>query len=292
LNKESIAFQLKIVKFFFVIVGILLTILILEPIETIYNVTATTERIEMKNIQGMLSRIVFEDVEVYDLGKDQLISNKFKGSIEIKDSSNIRIDRVSKGYAVLSINSSTKSCADIYPINEETISSSNEIEIIIKDIAQKGESGITTIIPITGEVNLGRAIDIEVPGEKTSLLLEGKVSMTGRTKLFSERFEAASIRELLLGDQLVFDKVKSNVSGFVLINENAGLKVAYRLIADRARILKPGLNDSQSGNVIRIDSFDRLVNSKIFQSISILFGGILFISSFGSFIMRYVKFKY
>jgi hypothetical protein len=278
-------------RFFTAIIPILLVILIVillfEPIATVFNITANTERIKIRTIKPNSSRLIFEDVEIADLY--EITDSSFNGSLQLNKGVEVTVERVAGGPLIIEFRSN-KSTGKLYNAENNFLKDTPEFfEVVIKDMSARSQEGKTVLFPIEGDIDLGRSVDFEVLGEYNSILRGGELAMTGISGIFGERFDAGA-RELLLGDQLIFEDVKHGALGFVTVNENPGIQVAYRISALHAKILKPGIKDSESGTKVKARPLDRFLNAPFFQGLSLFFGSLVIMLTIGSFLMDFRSF--
>jgi hypothetical protein len=146
------------------------------------------------------------------------------------------------------------------------------------------------VFPISGEVNLGRSVDIEIFGESTALLKGGTITMTGYSGWSRSFFEAGS-KPLELGDYLIFEDIKENAFGFLTITEDPGLQVAYRVEAKRAKVIKPGPRDKNSGYPISASLYNLFISDRFFQSLSLFFAAVLILTTIYTFYMDIILFR-
>lgn len=259
----------------FVLVLKLLHMVFFDPITTTFNVTVNTERIDYTTIDKNNSRLILASAELADM--DSILSENFEGTIDLNSNVKVTIERIAFGPISIIIESDiAESIGKVYNGNDGKLFhiAKDFLEIYIYDIVKKTEEGQTFIFSIDGDVNIGRSVNFEIFGESTALLRDGEVKMIGKTKFSNDFFEAGS-KQLNLGDRLVFDKIQSKTFGFVTINENAGMKAAYRVTSKEARVIKPGPQGENNGYTISASLLDRLLKDRMFQGISILFGALI-----------------
>lgn len=267
--------------------AILILILLFEPIDTVFNITATTERIKIRTIKPNSSRLIFEDIEIADI--NEIIDSSFTGSFQLNRDVEVTVQRVTNGPLILEFRSN-ESTGKLYDAENNFLKDTpGFFEVVIKDMDARAHQGRTVLFPIEGDIDLGRSVDFEISGDYNSILRGGELSMTGVSGIFGERFDAGN-RKLLLGDQLIFEDVKYGALGFVTVNENPGIQVAYRLSALYAKILKPGIKDSKSGTKVKVRPLDRFLNASFFQWLSLFFGSLVVLLSIMSFLMDLISF--
>ena len=274
-----------------------LLVLLCEQITTTYNVTATTEFIECYSERKPISRINLKNSSLFTLKEDEdlfitekQLAARFNGTVELADSVHIKLERVARGSLLVEIERENggvvawlRNIGDVESLPVDDI-----LFIEVKEIDSLLNANQTIIIPINGEVSLGRSVDIESPGESSLIVRGGDITMTGYTKFTNSSFAAGSER-LFLGDRLVFDD--KHAIGFVSVNNEPAIQASYRAIGKEARIIKPGPKDMNSGYKFSASLFARFKYDKIFQTISILFGIVLTLTSILDFLINYKNSK-
>lgn len=253
----------------FVIIKLLI-ITFFDPITTTFNITVNTERIDFTTLDKNNSRFILLNAEIAN--EDEILATNFFGSLEFNKGAKVTIERVAFGPISIIVESETnESIGKLYNGEDGSLFYEAEdfLEVYIYDVVQMSKKGQTFIFSLGGDVNIGRSVNFEIFGESTALLRSGEVKMIGKTKFMNDYFEAGS--ELLnLGDRLVFDSKESGTYGFVTVNENPGMRAAYRVTAKEARIVKPGPQNEDQGYIISASFLDRLVKDKMFQGISVV----------------------
>jgi hypothetical protein len=253
---------------------ILLYLIALSKINTIFNITANTERLELTVSDNNNSSWNFNGVNILDVYGNYLHKN-FAGSVVLSANSTIRIDRNASGPAFITIeNRKSKTLCTIK--SDADLSSkeikANFIEFEVDSIVDKSTKGITHVLPIKGFVKLGGDTDYEINGESTAVLKEGTVSMQGVSSIRRNEYFRAGTEQLNLGDELVFRNNPIAI-GFVLIGEKSGLEVSYRVEAREAVVIRPGYE--KSGYKISATLLDKFLNDRSFQTLSLLTGAII-----------------
>lgn len=264
----------------------------LNPIKTIYNISAQTEKIEIKVSERNTSRYNILGATVIDYEAEELLK-EFDGSLELNKGVTLAFERISSGPAVMTIFSNTEeSVGNFYKGTggELILQAPAFINVFLPSIDSLLTQGISMVFPISGEVNLGRSVDVEIFGESTALLKGGTITMTGYSRLSRSFFEAGS-RTLELGDYLIFEDINENAFGFLTINEDPGLQVAYRVEAKRAKVIKPGPRDKNSGYPISASWYNLFVADRFFQSLSLFVAVLLIIITVSTFTMDAILFR-
>ena len=270
-------------KIGFIVISILLVVLVakllhmvfFDTITTTFNITVNTERIDYTTLDKNNSRLILTGVELADM--DNILSENFEGTIDLNTNVKVTIERIAFGPISIIIESENgESIGKIYNGQDGKLfyTAKDFLEVYIYDIVKKTEEGQTYIFSIDGDVNIGRSVNFEIFGESTALLREGEVKMIGKSKFSNDYFEAGS-KQLNLGDRLVFDNILSKTFGFVTINENPGMKAAYRVTSKQARVIKPGPQNENNGYLISASMLDRFSKDRLFLGISIIVGTLI-----------------
>jgi hypothetical protein len=284
---KYIVLPLSILAFFTVIVYN-----ILNPIKTIYNVTASTEKTKciIKDI-GNSSFNIYKAM-IYD-EKGKLIAKDFTGNFRYYSVANAEFERISNGPLIISIYNDTVSTVGGLYKEENPISITkikNRIDIVMNGIDLIIQDGKSIIIPISGNIDIGNDVAGQVEGIMAPVLLNGTVTMTGYSNFTSNYFNAGE-EKLYLGDRLIFESDTLEGIGFIKVSEEKAMNISYRVEAKQAKILKPGPRTAESGQKIGATIYDRLLNDKLFQIISLVAATSGLLATIGSFIMDYIKFK-
>jgi hypothetical protein len=160
--------------------------------------------------------------------------------------------------------------------------------IEIKNVDSLLNSGISIVYPLSGIVELGKSVDVEIYNETSPILRSGDISMTGYSNFGKGKYFDAGNEKLYLGDCLEFGE--KEVIGFVAVNDNPALQVAYRVEADEAIVRKPGPKGKNSGYRISASLYDRFINDLFFQGLSLIFAALIVFTSITDFKINIFKF--
>ena len=263
-------------------------------INTLFNITAHTEIIKFQTTSKPISRYNLNNASIHVTENYNFknIYNSFNGSLEINNNVKVEIERISQGSILFLLESENgKSIGNLYNNDNKKILKANDYMLIeIKKIDSLLNNGVSIVFPLSGFVELGKSVDVEIYEETSPVLRTGDISMTGYSSIFGNGhyFEAGN-KKLYLGDCLEFDKKEA--IGFVSVNDNPALQVAYRIEADQAIIRKPGPKAKNSGYRISASVYDKFINDRIFQGLSLIAAFLLVLASFGDFIMNIYNFK-
>lgn len=275
--------QQKFVFLFILILIPFFLIILLEEVNTIFNVTAQTEIVSCYSEQKPISRINLFDANLYKLVesqgwemKDTLIEKSFKGSIELSAGVNITMERVSNGSLLLEFEKPSGGLVAKIRSFERQADKPKEVQdllfVEIVNIDSLINNNTSIVIPISGSIRLGSSLDIESDNEYTLLLRDGNIAMTGVPKISNSHF-ASGHEKLYLGDRLVLED--ENSIGLATVNHEPSIHVSYRAYGKEARIIKPGPKDFASGYKISASIFSRFKYDKYYQTGSIIIALIL-----------------
>lgn len=276
----------KPISFFIGILLLCILIFIIAiaiPIPTTFNVSVTTERIEFKTTDENNSRIPLNNVYVYNYEGDSL--GKYNGTFHISEGSKVIAERISNGALTIQVeNEAKKSSGILYDTQDKIINEADSfIEFYIPKPSERAIKGENIIIPFSGDVVLGRAVNYESYAYNPALVRNGKITMIGKS-LFANHFFESGTYDLNIGDQFVIEQAKSKAYGFVVVNENPAMSAAYRVVGKKGRIVTPGPVNEETGYFISTTFLSRFLYDSFFQSLSWAFACIIFISTALTFI--------
>ena len=263
---------------------------VLNPIKTVYNVSAITEkaRCELRNIS--VSSFNVENAIVND-ENGKLIFKDFSGNFRYFSPATIECERISNGPFIVTIyNDTIQSVGGLYKDEILVHKFKNSLEIVFTKLGNLVNDGKSLVIPFSGKVDCGEDVAGQVEGSMSPILREGTVTLGGYSNLSNTYFNAGT-EQLYMGDRLIFENDSIPAIGFIQVSEEPAFKIAYRVEAEHAKILKPGPRDFNSGYVFRATIYDRLLHDKFFQSISLAGAILALIATVGSFIMDFIKFR-
>ena len=262
----------------------LFVIAIAKPIPTTFNVSVTTERIEFKTIDENNSRISLNNIVAFNYDGDSL--GTYNGTFHISESSTVIVERVSNGALIIQVNNQLKKSAGTFYDDEQDKvlhKADKFVEFYISNPSERASHGENIIIPFSGEVILGRAINYESNAYNSALVRSGKITMIGKSIIGNYFFESGTY-DLNIGDQFVVENPKSKAFGFVVVNENPAMKVAYRVVGKKGKIVTPGPVNQKSGYFIATTFLSRFLYDSFFQALSWSFACLIFLSASITFI--------
>lgn len=260
----------------------LILLLFFDNINTLFNITAHTEIVKFKTVSKPISRYNLNNASIH-VAEDfefKEIHKAFNGSLEINKDVNVVLERIANGAIFFSLESeSGNSVGNLYNNSNSKIYTANDYMLIeIHKVDSLINAGVSIVFPLSGIVELGKSVDVEIFEETSPVLRSGDISMTGYSDFIGkgQYFEAGS-EQLYLGDCLEF-KDKEAI-GFVAVNDNPALQVSYRIEAEEAVVRKPGPKGKNSGYRISASLYDRFVNDRLFQALSLIFATLIALSS-------------
>lgn len=265
-----------------------LVALIVAPVSTTFNVTARTERLEMNVTERPISRWYLDKADIFE---DYNSSHEeFRGSIELAHPVTVMMERVAYGDLWIHIEcipspGAVEECHSgiLYSETEERIDSlKSVVDIYFTGIRDRADKGETILLPVSGEVMVGRTSGIETSGT-TAILRSGKVSMLGRSVFRSTAFEAGNA-ELNLGDRFHVTDIDpdSTTLGFALADQDPGLTAAYRIVGSAGSVTRPG------GGMYTVTTsvFQRFLSDTVFRVLAGLLILSATIAQLGSFLIE------
>lgn len=258
-------------------------------INTTFNIDANTERIEFST--PLKSSVA--DLQVVNANYAQefdTTTQKFSGTIVIDQGVKVEIERIAGGPVFLSFKSLINDTCRVttFKYLDEATGKMKKVEsfgfadVAITDVDSLAAVGITHIFGFKGFVSLGRHVAYESPNESTALLRGGRIVMTSKSHLGSENVKVKSY-DLALGDVIEFDQPKSEILGFLTINENPAMSVSCRVHSDKAYVSKMGPKAEGARIEIGATYYDRFFNDGLSQGLSLVTGLLLILISFTTF---------
>jgi hypothetical protein len=268
------------------------------PVNSTYSISVNTEVIQFKTLDDNISKFSIPCSDVFNYDYDNI--GRYGGTFKVAKGATTRIERISQGNsASIQIEGLvdyktgvSKSAGTFYSEEDDEIlgEAENFVEFYIDSISQRISRGETIIIPLTGNVSIGRAINYESYGNSNAIVRSGKVTVIGKAILGNTYFKSESY-DLNIGDQFrigdVYENDSLNVSkayGFITINEDKGMTAAYKVIGKKGRIITPGPIDDNSGYLIKTSLMSRFLNDPIFNGISMALAFLVIIAGLVPFI--------
>lgn len=277
--RKGLWFATVLGAFSFIIYLILL--IYFDNTNTLFNITAHTEIIKFQTVNKPISRYNLNNASIYVTENYEFknIYNEFNGSLELNKNVKVEIERISQGDIIFLLETENgASIGNLYNSNNKKVYDINDYMFIeIKNIDSLINNGISIVFPLSGYVELGKSVDVQIFDETNPVVRTGDIAMTGYSHYGSGKYFEAGSEKLYLGDFLEFDKKEA--IGFVSVNDNPALQVAYRIEADEAIIRKPGPKGKNSGYRISASLYDKFKNERFFQGLSMIFAALLVITN-------------
>ena len=271
----------------------LILLVFFDNINTLFNITAHTEIIKFQTVNKPISRYNLNNASIHVTENYSFknIYNSFNGSLEINKNVKIEIERISQGDIIFSLESENgTSLGNLYNSNNQNVFKAKDYMLIeIKRVDSLLNNGVSIVFPLSGYVELGKSVDVEIFEETNPIVRTGDITMTGYSNFGSGQYFEAGNKKLYLGDCLEFEN--KDAIGFVAVNDNPALQVAYRIEANEAIIRKPGPKGKNSGYRISASVYDKFINDRFFQGLSMIFATLLVITSLIDFTMNIFKRK-
>ena len=293
MNKILTSSLIKIITvgIFSVIVFLVLLRLFFANINTLFNITAHTEIVAFQTAKKPISRYNLNNASVYvtDDFSFKNIYTSFNGSLELNKDVHVKIERMSQGSIILELEGlNEEPIGNLYDSNNAQVYTATDYMLIeIHKVDSLLNSGKSIVFPLSGFVELGKSVDVEIYDETSPVLRTGDITMTGYTNFGGGKYFEAGSEKLYLGDRLEFKNAEA--IGFVAVNDNPALQVSYRIEAEEAVIIKPGPKSNNSGYRISASIYDRFINDQLFQGISLIFASLIAIMSLLDFGFKMVK---
>ena len=195
---------------------IFLSVLFFKNSNTLFNVVAITEKIEVSAYEKVQFPIWLLNSAVLYNGCDDT-SSEASGQLVIYKDTAIEFLRIGSGNLYITLNSDELDSVGKIEGFPELLS-----DCIVLEFTHNSSKSFT--MPIDGKVNIGGEVKESV--ERMSVLLEGKIHIADKAVL-SQEYYVSEPYELTFGDKFSIKDQTVQSSGFVLIDNNPGMKVTY-----------------------------------------------------------------
>jgi hypothetical protein len=256
----------------------------MRPSPVVFNVTATTERLEFKRPTVSHNRWLFHEATVV-ANNDDLAPHKVQGSLDIVAAATGTIERVSYGQLWIHLDCTQKTappgekpCAPFVRIfdNNDRLDRAihaTTVDIFVDQIGNSAARGQTTMLTLSGAVDSGRAPGTEVLGNPS-----GRCGHhAGRQRVQRGRSLSGGSRGPLGGRSIQRDegpvrqgrtaprrRGRLRPGGRTPPDERPALTVAYRVEGYEATITRPG----GGSYVVKPSTYERIVNDQFFRYVS------------------------
>lgn len=205
-----------LVSFFWLILFSItsVTVLFFTDRNTLYNVNATTEIVNVYSFEDVSYPLwSFDNVKLYqDCGSHTVT---LSGELKISKGVEIEFRRVDSGFLHITLQSENLDSIGV-------IGSKQLSDCVVFELSLSPTTSFT--LPIDGIIEIGGEIKEAV--SRMPILLEGRVHIADRAVL-SQEYYLAEPRDLVIGDKFTIKDQTVQSSGFVFIDNNAGMKISY-----------------------------------------------------------------
>ena len=207
-----------LIGFWIYLLGLLISsIYFFVNTDTVFNVTANTEIIEISPYDGtQYPDWAIQDAIVTDDESDEELD--FSGTITIHKDSRIIVQRIAQNELYIIIESIENSSSKLFFESGEVRELGNSV-LIALDVSDK-----PITLPIDGNITLGK--NVREGLASFPVLLNGVVSISDKA-LVSREYYSTEPHQLKMGDVFEIKKPKTQSSGFIRIQENHGLSLTY-----------------------------------------------------------------
>lgn len=256
-------------------------------IATTFNVSVTSEQLSFKTVDENNSRIPLRNVQAFNFDGDSL--GVFNGTFHIAKDTDVLVKRISNSHLYVTIENKGKiSAGSFYNDEQDDLvqKAGDFVEFVIENPSDKALKGENIIIPFSGDVILGNTVSYATFTDNPGLVRSGKITMIGKSLLNNDFFESGTY-DLNVGDQFLVENAKSKAYGFVVVNENPAMEIAYRVVGEKGKIITPGSMGGNEGYFISTTFFSRFLYDSTFQVISWAFASVVFFATILAFLVSY-----
>lgn len=215
-SKRKIIWTLASLFWMFLVSIIFVSFLFFSKSNTLFNVVAITEKIDISAFgETHYPKWLLSEVKLYnDCDEDSSIVS---GLLTVDKNTTIEFLRVGVGKLQITLNSDEQDTVGKIDGVSEPLS-----DCVVLEYSPEANSSFT--MAIDGIVKLGGEIKESVV--RTPILLDGKIHIADKAVL-SQEYYLAEAYELTVGDMFSIKGQSVQSSGFVLIDENPGMKITY-----------------------------------------------------------------
>jgi|GEM_PF-3686385 len=265
-----------------------------KSIDSTYTVDANSEIIELVAQNMLNKRFAVYGAKLSSI--DTELDTNFNGTVSITDSTNIKFTRRANNALSIEIERSDNLyVAHLYDSsNKKLLSQPEFLEIYIDSLDEKLKKGYQHIFPISGLAQIGKMVESIKYKEIPANLKKGEFTMQVLTS-DENTYTTLSTTKLLSGDELKFNTnytSKRPGQGLIMVNnEIGGLDITYRIKAHEAIIVKSGpKSENNYGYITSTTHFDKFINNRIVESLTILLSLLLILTTIATFIYDTISF--
>jgi hypothetical protein len=235
----------------------------LFPRPTTLELVATTEVAEMTTSDELTTLWYLTSVQPTTDGTT--ISPSVSGQFEIAPKVRIIVERIGNGPLLIRLGTVDNKSGHLGSIHKDDGSTleinGRSTEIIVADLSKRSQNGQNLVLPISGKMRIGAAIEAPVSG-KSPLLREGKIAPIGRNFLGSDLYRGDT-QTLAPGDVIFFERSKGSAVGVLVIDEKPAMTASIHVFANEAVINRY----PASGYTIGISLIDRIQKDGTLQKV-------------------------
>lgn len=238
-------------------------------VPTTFIVVATSEVVRFQTAGAPTSRWPLSGAELLEGDSaGNFTRTAFTGSIEIGDSVEVVLQRVSGGPVILKIDpvGANRYTVEFYDESDELIRRSlGPVEIRIDSLNARASRGESIVLPLVGDIEVGAAAGFQTGGA-APMLRSGTVTMVGSSFLSKSLYKAGD-EELRAGDVFQVIKPLSNSYATVIVDERPALNLVSRASSFEAEISRAGTSSTGVSTPLRA----RILSDKSLQSLWLTF---------------------
>ncbi|WP_020570445.1 hypothetical protein [Neolewinella persica] len=263
-------------------------IAIYRPANALYTVEARTEYLEFTSteVEGRLNL-----TNVKYINQRSPVIDSVSGSIATAPGVKIRLLRIGHGAFSIELSFPGDAPGQLGIFTRTGMSPDTLIDrarIVLANPDEAFNAGKGHLVYFEGkDLQVGKYIAKPPSSASSAVLKEGTVTASDRELLGEDRYESVRY-DLGYGETLTFEtKLKDGQAsggiGFAVLDGGAGLKMAYNINAENARIGKAGMDKSDKHLLIRPTLLNRFSSDGFLQVISFFFASLLVLTTLWTF---------
>jgi hypothetical protein len=226
-------------------------------VPTTYDINAETETLHMKSSNYSSVQWTIRDALMFrDFDSE---SENVSGLLSPSGNVDILFERIGSGPLRVRFLSSAGSVGSIWDNDGKRIDLGRRVSFVFQDLEQKAKAGNTILLPLIGEIEIGRSLSFDGM-EQQAALRTGNIRILGTSLLNSTLFQAGSY-PLEFGDDIRIQPSQTPSFGLLVSSDQPGLKVSIRGRSTSAIVTRFG----SMGYEIRTSAYSRLKNDPVLQ---------------------------
>ncbi|MCI5207345.1 MAG: hypothetical protein D3910_00785 [Candidatus Electrothrix sp. ATG2] len=198
---------------------------------TTFNVSVKTEEVKVNTYDVPMSDWPVHNIQLSQSCPDDLEDitlMPFSGTLKIYPSVEIILTRIASGDLHVTLrNGAGKPSGMIVDDEDEELGELSDCAFFhMRKIADRTQSGETIVLPITGNIKVGREIRF-LSHYETPVLRSGSIALLDKTFLIGENYSVGPF-VLKTGDLFEIQSPSVPSQGFALIDTNPGIQLIYR----------------------------------------------------------------